>query len=290
MGQAVPEERLYSKRLKILGGVEIGRYRFRPGETVFPALPGHLVNLHLGAPTQAATRRADASWEGTQRAGNVEVLAAGRATEQVLLSTSEDASVLLGDEFFRRVANETGVEGNSFEVIDHLEGYDPTIERIILSLLAELETDSLGGELYAQSLATALAVHLLRQHSSLGNGSRRRFGIKPTGRLSERTLRLIAVHIDDNLCGEISLNEMAAVATVSTRHFLRLFKLSTGLSPHQYVIRRRVEMARMLLSAGDLPLGMVALACGFSHQQHLSRHFKRLVGVSPRHYRVMSSR
>lgn len=290
MGQAVPEERLYSKQLKTLDGVEIGHYHFRPGETTYPGLSGHLVNLHLGAPTRAATRRAGASWEGIQRAGTIEVLGAGRATQQVLLGTSEDASVLLGDEFFRRIAEEAGVEGDSFEVIDHLEGHDATIERIILSLLVELETDGLGGELYAQSLSIGLAVHLLRRHSSLGNGFWRRLGTEPTGRLPERTLRLISVHIDDNLHGEISLKEMAAVANVSTRHFLRLFKLSTGVSPHQFVIRRRVEKARILLAAGTLPLEMVALACGFSHQQHLSRHFKRVIGVNPGHYRTMSSR
>jgi AraC family transcriptional regulator len=66
---------------------------------------------------------------------------------------------------------------------------------------------------------------------------------------------------------------------------MRLFKRSMGLPPHRYVIGRRVEKAKGLLSAGDAPLWRVAETCGFAHQQHLSTHFKRLVGVSPGRYR-----
>ena len=71
------------------------------------------------------------------------------------------------------------------------------------------------------------------------------------------------------------------MANLSERHFSRLFKESTGVSPHQYVIRQRVEKARDLLASTDLPVGEVALVCGFAHQGHLARHFGRLVGVTP---------
>jgi AraC family transcriptional regulator len=76
------------------------------------------------------------------------------------------------------------------------------------------------------------------------------------------------------------------LAHVSPYHFARLFKHSTGLPPHQYVIACRVERAKELLRERDrLPLADVAAEVGFSSQSHFTRHFKRLVGVTPRRFR-----
>jgi AraC family transcriptional regulator len=79
---------------------------------------------------------------------------------------------------------------------------------------------------------------------------------------------------------------MAAVARLSVYHFARQFKASTGLPPHQYVILRRVDRAKQLLQAGtDLSLAEVALHAGFCDQSQFSRHFNRLVGVTPGQFR-----
>jgi AraC family transcriptional regulator len=80
---------------------------------------------------------------------------------------------------------------------------------------------------------------------------------------------------------------MAAVARLSVYHFARQFKTATRLSPHKYVILRRVERAKQLLqAAADLSLAEVALHVGFSDQSVFCRHFKRLVGVTPRQFRM----
>lgn len=285
MREGVPDERVFSRELKVFGDVEVGHHRFLPGETAFPPLPGHLVNLHLGAPTRVVTRREGAGWEGTQPRGNVEVFSAGRATEQAIEGISEDVSVLLGEGFFRRVAEQAGVDPGQVEVMDRFDARDENVEWILLSLMPELGTDGLGGKLYVQSLATALAVHLLRRYSSLGNSARRRVTAEPRRVLPSRSLDLALDYIDANLAGDLSLTGISTVASVSPRQLLRLFKASTGLPPYQYVIQRRVERARTLLSETDLPLWEVAESCGFAHQQHLSTHFKRLAGVSPGRYR-----
>ena len=80
---------------------------------------------------------------------------------------------------------------------------------------------------------------------------------------------------------------MAAVARLSPYHFTRQFKASTGLPPHQYFILRRIERAKQFLQGvGDLPLAEVAAQAGFSDQIQFSRHFKRLVGVTPGQFRI----
>jgi AraC family transcriptional regulator len=79
---------------------------------------------------------------------------------------------------------------------------------------------------------------------------------------------------------------MAAVAHLSPYHFARQFKAATGLPPHQYVLARRIERAQQLLRDGDdLSLSEVAAGAGFSDQSHFSRHFKRVVGTTPRQFR-----
>jgi AraC family transcriptional regulator len=80
---------------------------------------------------------------------------------------------------------------------------------------------------------------------------------------------------------------MAAAARLSVYHFARQFKSSTGLPPHQYVIARRVERAKLLLQeGGDFSLAEVAVYAGFSDQSQFCQHFKRLVGVTPGQFRT----
>ena len=94
-------------------------------------------------------------------------------------------------------------------------------------------------------------------------------------------------YIEEQLDASPSLEQMAAVARLSPYHFARQFKTATGLPPHQYLIARRVERAEQLLrTGGDFSLAEVAAYAGFSDQSQFSRHFKRLIGVTPRHFRT----
>ncbi|MDJ0597045.1 MAG: helix-turn-helix transcriptional regulator, partial [Pleurocapsa sp. MO_226.B13] len=81
--------------------------------------------------------------------------------------------------------------------------------------------------------------------------------------------------------------ELAALVQISPSYFSILFKQATGITPHQYVIQCRIERAKELLRQSDLAIADVALRLGFSHQSHLSRHFKRLVGVTPKQFRQL---
>jgi AraC family transcriptional regulator len=103
--------------------------------------------------------------------------------------------------------------------------------------------------------------------------------------LPRSALRRALDYIGDNLASDPSLAGMAGAAGLSPNHFSKLFKRSTGLPPHQYVIRQRIEKAKALLAGTDLPVGVVARDCGFSDQAHLTRHFRRLVGATPTSFR-----
>lgn len=156
---------------------------------------------------------------------------------------------------------------------------DSLILQIGLALKADLESHKPGGRLYAETLTNALAVHLLRNYSAHSHKS-----VHYLGGLSPTQLRLVIDYINDHLDQELGLEELAAIAQLSAFHFCRSFKRSTGFTPHQYVIRQRVERAKLLLKDRKLGITEVAIACGFTHQSHLNRHFKRLTGVTPKKF------
>jgi AraC family transcriptional regulator len=140
------------------------------------------------------------------------------------------------------------------------------------------------GPLASESPANVVAVHRIPSAHASRRSARGSDGVLPQGRL-----RAITGHIEKHLDASLTLEQLAAVARLSPYHFARQFKAATGLPPHRFVILRRVERAKHLLqTGGDLSLAEVAALAGFSDQSQLSRHFKRLVGVTPRQFRTAS--
>src|SRR5262249_43818483 len=84
---------------------------------------------------------------------------------------------------------------------------------------------------------------------------------------------------------ELSLDKMAQLVGLSTAHFARMFRKSTGATPHQFVLRQRLERAKAMLRAPDARVLDVAIACGFKTQQHFAQVFRYVCGISPTTYR-----
>ncbi|MBV8521173.1 MAG: helix-turn-helix transcriptional regulator [Acetobacteraceae bacterium] len=91
--------------------------------------------------------------------------------------------------------------------------------------------------------------------------------------------------MDVNLSRSPSLEEIAGAAGLSPAHFIRQFKASMGMAPHRYLLRSRMERAKRLLRETDRSVAQIAFACGFSHQQHMTRVFGRFTGTTPAAFR-----
>src|SRR3546814_5016742 len=88
-----------------------------------------------------------------------------------------------------------------------------------------------------------------------------------------------------DVCSSDLLKDLSNLAAMSVTHFTRQFRAEMGMSPHQYVGRRRIERAKYLLGYTQEPIAQIAHGCGFSHQEHLSGMFRRHVGETPARYR-----
>ena len=187
----------------------------------------------------------------------------------------EFISLLLDSAFIEQIAQDSA-QFATVELLPLFPKPDPLIYQIGLALKTALEAEAVT-RLYAETLASTLAVHLLQYYSArkitLGSYS---------GGLSKPMLKQITHYIHAHLEQNLGLTELATLAQMSCHHFARLFKRSTGVSPHQYVIQCRIERAKQLILQEDLTIAEIAHQLGFANQSHLSRHFKRLVGVSPK--------
>jgi AraC family transcriptional regulator len=108
--------------------------------------------------------------------------------------------------------------------------------------------------------------------------------LQPGGLATWQARRTLA-YIEANLESKMDIDDLANVVALSRSHFSRAFKHSVGLSPMEYVVVRRVERAKLMISETREPLAEVALACGFADQAHLNRRFRDIVGISPGRWR-----
>ncbi len=188
---------------------------------------------------------------------------------------SEFIALTLDADMVSNIAYEA-VNPDLVEIIPHFSKYDPLIYQIGLALKTALQLDGLGSRLYAESLRTALSAHLLQHYSAPKHIIQ-----EYRGGLPKYKLQRVVEFIIDHLSEDLLLGAMAQEVGMSQYHFARLFKQSTGLSPYQYVIHCRVERAKMLLLQSKLKISEIASLVGFADQSQFTRHFKRLLGVTP---------
>ncbi len=274
----LPDRPMLSSKSKGWSGVVIEYHHHPPNELVSPPLSQHLITLNCGSPYHLMQQLDGQVYEGQVVKGDIILTPANHPTQWRWDHQVDVLHLCFEPTFVAKMAAEVvEVDAARVEVLNCFAASDLQIQQIGQLLLAELEAEKLGNRLYAESLANALAVHLIREYSTIEKTVR-----QYSGGLSKSKLQRAIAYIQEYLDQDLSLDEIAAEVDLSSYHFARLFKQSTGLAPHQYQIRCRVERAKELLQQGEMTIADIATQVGFYDQSHLSRHFKRIVGVSPK--------
>ena len=211
--------------------------------------------------------------------GSAFVLTAGQPLQTAWKETLHQAVLSIDPLLLLRQAqdgNAKGVRAGAAELVQRGWQQDGRIQYLVRALMEEAEFGGTNGALFVDSLASALSAHLLT-HYAVHPAKLRDY----QRGLGQSDLSRVVAYIGDCLADDLSLEALAASVSLSPYHFARLFKQSTGQSPHQYVVAQRVERAKSLLLAGHLKVGEVAQAVGFYDHAHFIRHFKRLTGLTP---------
>jgi AraC family transcriptional regulator len=252
----------------------------QPGLVEFMGSPRVVVSIHVGPSVDVDCRRGGERHRGTTIHGDVEIIPPKMAGVWELKGRDRALVVGIKLQVLNDVVEELGGNARQLEVRNRFQTRDPQIEHIGWALKEEMENGYPCGRVYMDSLATGLAAVLVRNHSSFARPSRAVRSGMPV-----RKLRNVLAFIEDNLGRDLRLHEIAEAGGLSVSHFKVLFRNSVGLSAHQYLIRRRVERAAMLLRDAKLPIGQIALETGFCHQSHLAMHMRRVLGLAPQQVR-----
>src|SRR5438105_2239809 len=254
-----------------------------PLQTTESAIPHPFVIYHLSRPTEVTRKIVGASQEraliGPRR---LCVTPGAASTRWEHHGQPEILQVYIRESVYSAAVNDMyGCEKSAAQVLPRFAILDPLLEQLCIAIARALRDGTVEDGLYTDTLAQMIAVHLARYHCARSHP----LHMTATRPIPSWKIRRLVDFIEENLDRDLSLESMANEVAVSPLYLPRSFKAAVGQSPHQYVIRRRIERAKELLSSGDLPIVDVALAVGFSSQSHLSSWFLRLVGVSPASYR-----
>ncbi len=157
---------------------------------------------------------------------------------------------------------------------------DLRLKALVAAARAEMVAGFPSGRLFLDSVEQAMAVALVKGHAV-----RHRLVQIYRGGLGSARLRRIKELVHAKMEDDLSLDEMAQSVGLSTAHFARMFRKSTGETPHQFVLRQKVERAKAMLRAPAARVLDVAVACGFKTQQHFAQVFRDVCGIRPTEYR-----
>ena len=181
----------------------------------------------------------------------------------------------------RQLVDETiasaGHDSPDFQRLHNGPFENAVTDALLASLWSSASETAPASQLYVTSAATSLVLNLLRSAQ---------LPIKlERGGLASWQLTRVKDFMRARASHDMAIDELAGLIDLSRKHFARAFRQSTGLPPHRWLMKLRIEKAREMLASGDLPIAEIALACGFADQSHLTAAFRKATGATPGTFR-----
>jgi AraC family transcriptional regulator len=249
----------------------------------FNAVEDQLIVLHRDGPAQIDGVGGDVRFRQRVPPGAIHLIPGGADFDISLRDPLRTLHVYVRRSVLVEVAAQMTVGDPAQLVIEPgIVEEDGTLAALLEAVALALEADDDGTPLYVDYLSQAIAAHLVRSYS------RARFRAPRVGPASESRSPAVAqaiAYMRENLDAPLRLADIAQVVGRSVNYLAREFREGTGLPPHQYLIGLRIERARELLATSRMPVAEIAYECGFSHQEHMTRQFRKHCGTTPAAYR-----
>jgi len=273
---------LATSRSRGWDGIMLEVYRHWLGDMT-AEYPFHAVSVQVGGTRSIFQRRNRRALMQTTRTGTVIVTPMGGPKEWRHGEQSDDCTFVilnLSPSLINGMLQASGTPHRDVEILDNFGTRDLLIEGILIRLLEETQTNDIAQGIYVEALRNLLCVHLLRRYSTL-----KTLPDPATRKLSANKLKRAIEFIDSSLAQDLTVSSIAEVLCMSPSHFARSFRQAIGVAPHQFVLERRIALAKRLLRNSNRPISHIAQQTGFSTPSHFSGTFARIVGRTPRRYR-----
>lgn len=257
-------------------GIGTALSRTSPNSLRFKA-PAHLAIIMLSPqPIRELSLNSDRSLRFLAPAGSIEIIP---ATTELFASWSAPKTSLL-TAIHPNVISE--LAASEFDRVDYeLHSPRPGLvdekAKLIAEMIGSEVVSPVTNTLYLESLHIILAMHLIRNYSSIEQAS----SLVHRGGLTTYAWRNVNDYIQANLQSNLSVLELAKIAKLSQSHFLRAFRRTVGLSPHRYLVECRLKLAQHLIITTNLSLSDIALRVGFSSHSHLTSSMRRYHNIMP---------
>jgi AraC family transcriptional regulator len=212
--------------------------------------------------------------------GDIHVIPQGSRVSLSAIGASPALVMSFDNQVLERSLAEEDRAGTGFLLALHLGIRDLQLQCLLSVVEAELRSGCRTGPGYLRQLGAALTSYLARRYSTGAKAI-----VTRSDGLPAQRLRTVLDHIHTHLEESLTVVELAGMVRMSPQHFANLFRQSTGLAPHRYVLRRRIERAEHLLSTTNLSLADITLESGFASQSHFTDVFRKTLGTTPRRYR-----
>jgi AraC family transcriptional regulator len=248
----------------------------QPYRRAFDGAPSHLLILHLDGPVTVRRGHRGLSESRHMPSGGLFLHPADTALDVELGGRLRTVHAYLSDDTLQQA----GDGRRPVRLAEEFGITDPLLEQLVLALDGVVRAWEPAARTYADQLHMMIAAQLARRHNVDSATDAALPPARPIG-LTDRQFAAVRELIDSRLATSLSLEELAGAAGLSVRQFGRVFKARTGETPHRYLLHLRAEQAARLLRTSTLPIAEIAAACGFSHQEHLTRVLRARTGSTP---------
>lgn len=256
-------------------------YHYKGQDVEIPPLDSYLIVRYRWGKTPM-DRQFDGQWTRTKcNPGNFSLLSRAMESHWHWQDDVDVSHLYLTDDLMCRVASDMlDKEVDEVRLHDVLRGSDPVVNRLVDEATMEAHAQNQGNALYAEALGVQLAVHLIRDYASCTGRE------KPlTGQLSRSQVSQLEEYIDAHLQESISLSDLAELLNLGVWTFGRQVQRTLGCTAQALLMKHRIERAKTLLAKNQLALKQIAAMCGFSDQPHMTRCFRKHIGIPPGAYR-----